>query len=609
MRRLGFKPFLILFFLFLAVPAGAAVVDQSTAALVAQNLIQRHIAHFGSWNGENTAALNQAEPLVWNQQEVAWNFSVLPSGHVLVARSDRLSPVLLYSDTSDFDPDLAAVAQAIESWIVPEVGRAFARFETPALNTRAINDEYQASDVAAAWRMLTSAGEALRPAAKSKIKSAGPLMTSLWNQQSPYNMYCPMLDGEQTIVGCVATAWSQLLRYWQWPDEGVGSHSYHWTAGEQVLSANFEHEYHWEDMPDKLTAASTQAQKEAVARLCSDVGIAAQMEYGTDASGSSAYADEALDIFFKYKSGMARYARSDYPDANEWMALFEAEIEASPARPVVFSIWDTTGGGHETIVDGYQAGPTDMVHINFGWAGSYDGWYDVTQNFQASWTWDALSQVIVTNIEPDKESHLPYEYHLPLLAAGPEIWTGIALSNAADQAADVEITYYDRDGTPENPVVMTLPGHGQSAFLLPFNDWLGWARVKAQNPLQGLILVGNGQGGGLGSLPLCRTPQTSLVVSQVAAGDAGWDTDLILTNTTMEEASVTLTCQSPQGEILGTYGPVSMKPLVQKSISADALFGTQFGGSLLIESTKALTAVVGYSDRRANQSTILSLTP
>ncbi|NCC24938.1 MAG: hypothetical protein EOM25_07035 [Deltaproteobacteria bacterium] len=575
----------------------AAVVDQGTAALVAQNLIHRHTAHFGSWNGQAAAAISGVQPIVWNNQEVAWNFSVTPSGHVLVARSDRLSPVLLYSATSSFDPALAGTATALESWIVPEVGRAFAHFETPAFNVRSMDQAYEASAVAAAWRILTSDPAQNRLTAKRGIRSVGPLMTSRWGQETPYNLLCPMLGGEQTIVGCVATAWSQLLRYWQWPDRGTGSHSYYWETGGRTLTANFDHAYDWANMPDELTASSTQAQKDAVARLCADVGISADMDYDVDESGSGMYADEVLHLYFKYKPTMTQHSRTSYPDADQWMALFQTEIDASPGRPVVFSIFDTTGGGHETIIDGYQDGATDMVHINYGWNGNYDGWYDVTQNFQAIWTWEADSQIIVTGIEPDKAGPtLPYVYYLLLLAGSEETWTGIALSNAANaQATAVQMAYYRHDGTAETPVDMTLPAGGQSAFLLPLNPWNGWAKVSAQNPLKGLILVGDADGSSLASLNMAQAPLTTLVVPQVATGDSGWGTDVLLTNPSGQAASVTLSYRDTQGQIQDTYGPISIPAQAQQTLSLGVLFGTRNGGSVVIESTQALGGVAGYA--------------
>ena len=56
------------------------------------------------------------------------------------------------------------------------------------------------------------------------------LTASQWNQTPPWNDYCPTLPpgatpsaSDLTVVGCVATATSQLMYYWKWPTSGVGS--------------------------------------------------------------------------------------------------------------------------------------------------------------------------------------------------------------------------------------------------------------------------------------------------------------------------------------------------------------------------------------------------
>ena len=46
--------------------------------------------------------------------------------------------------------------------------------------------------------------------------------TPMWHQGEPYNDLCPTLGGEHTVVGCTATAMSQIMYYWQWPWMGEG---------------------------------------------------------------------------------------------------------------------------------------------------------------------------------------------------------------------------------------------------------------------------------------------------------------------------------------------------------------------------------------------------
>jgi hypothetical protein len=68
---------------------------------------------------------------------------------------------------------------------------------------------------------------------------------------------------------------------------------------------------------------------------------------------------------------------------------------------MLFSIFTEDWSGHEVVIDGYETGPTDKVHINLGWSGAYDGYYDITHNFTAAYEWRADYQVLVTGIEPD----------------------------------------------------------------------------------------------------------------------------------------------------------------------------------------------------------------
>lgn len=125
------------------------------------------------------------------------------------------------------------------------------------------------------------------------------------------------------------------------------------------------------------------------------------MNYGCYSSGSSAWAEDILDLYFGYQSGMQHLRRQDY-DAGDWLALYTAEFDADPPRPVIMVIGSTEGAGHEVVADGYQDDGTTLIHINMGWEGYEDGYYNITSDFQpGGYTWDANFQSIVTGIEPD----------------------------------------------------------------------------------------------------------------------------------------------------------------------------------------------------------------
>ena len=417
----------------LIVSAGIGIcdgVDQATARRVAENALHHHIALHGDWNGTTSPAVAYGEAVSHQGVTVAYNFVVRPTGHVLVAAEDAMSPVLLYSVRSSFDAQRVSRKEAIESWIIPEIHHqvnAIKAYRASGANlARSATLSTDARRIAAAWaayatgdlsdlhedtqsRSLIGENENEFERNLAAGATVGPLLTTAWGQGSPYNLMTPndSCDGGHTVTGCVATAWAQLLRYWSWPIQGTGSNSYEWVStnnGSQTLSVEFNNPYQWDLMPDVLSQESSDLEKEAVSLLMYHMGVAAEMDYGCDGSGSSAWADDILGVYFNFKPDTLLYINRANPQlsASAWFALIRAELDADPPRPVVFSIFETGGGGHEVIIDGYTTSLTDKVHINFGWENYHDGYYDLTTDLNTgSWVWDANDQHIVIGIEPD----------------------------------------------------------------------------------------------------------------------------------------------------------------------------------------------------------------
>ncbi|MBU0765138.1 MAG: C10 family peptidase [Bacteroidetes bacterium] len=199
------------------------------------------------------------------------------------------------------------------------------------------------------------------------IQTVYPLLLSKWNQSGYYNDSCPVSDGEQAIVGCVAVAMAQVMKYYNHPDQGENSYSYSyppqfWPYG--TLSANFgETEYRWANIPFKCTS-----QNPDIAQLLYHCGVSVKMRYGPDGSSSMTHkVESALIDYFRYN---ATYLEKDSTMTDEaWADIIRYEIDNK--RPVVYSGSDDDGG-HAWNCDGYQ---DDEFHMNWGWGGSADGYY------------------------------------------------------------------------------------------------------------------------------------------------------------------------------------------------------------------------------------------
>lgn len=285
------------------------------------------------------------------------------NGFVLVAGDDCVRPVLAWSPTGTFPVD--NMPQHLRSWIDGYV------HEIEAFT--AIGD--QSPRVAAEWEMYLNG----RP--KSAI-AVEPLLTTRWNQAPYFNLLCPYdwTDSAYSVTGCTATATAQIMKYWNHPEVGWGSHSYyHPNYG--VLSAQFDTtHYLWSMMPDTLNYLCSSEEINAVAVLMYHVGVACNMNYSPSGSGAAVNsygyanypsAENALKSYFKYSPLL----RSEYKAENSdqvWDSLIRSEIDA--ARPVLYAGYDNAGG-HAFVLDGYDS--LGMFHVNWGWGGAYDGYYTI----------------------------------------------------------------------------------------------------------------------------------------------------------------------------------------------------------------------------------------
>ncbi len=257
-------------------------------------------------------------------------------GFVIIAGDDAVAPVLGYTSTGAFDANnlpegLKDLLKSYEQQIAA-LGK---NYKANATSTRA------------------------------EFTGEKRLNTAKWNQGAPFNKYTP----NNYVTGCVATAGAIVMKHHGYPAKGVGSHSYTWNG--QNLTASFEHDYDWANMPAKYTDGNDEA-FDGVARLMSDLGVAVNMQY---ANGGSASALEDLVTALKKYFGYSKYARHlkiEDLGAEAWNGRLRAEIDAN--RPVLYAASDANVGGHSFVIDGYK---DESFSVNWGWGGYCDGFYRI----------------------------------------------------------------------------------------------------------------------------------------------------------------------------------------------------------------------------------------
>ena len=244
----------------------------------------------------------------------------------------------------------------------------------------------------------------VRAAAGTRVE---PMLKTSWNQGTPYNNMCPTINGSLPPSGCTATAMTQIMKFHEWPEHPKTSIT--WKSnitGETEYINIASHYYDWANMLEHYRGSYTQEQADAVALLTVDVGKAIGSSYGLSGTGSNEYnAAMAMVNVFNYSSDVVVVRRGETTE-EEFVALIRENLEAR--QPVMFTgQGQSFSSGHAFVCDGIDE--ENLLHIDWGWDGSYNGFFDMTY-MQPEGTGTGggsgrynVAQAIIANIHP-KES-------------------------------------------------------------------------------------------------------------------------------------------------------------------------------------------------------------
>lgn len=306
-----------------------------------------------------------------------------PAGFLVLSPDDLIEPVIAFSARGAFEADprnplydfLCKDLFERRAWVDAQQSYSRLRGErfVPSGLQRLARDK---------WEALSGYGpQAAIPSVDDPRVS--PLVGSRWNQSTDgggycYNYYTP----NHYVCGCVATAMAQLIRFHSFPTAGIGVHSYSYTVDGSSQSGNTRGgddaggAYVWASMPLDPPTSTPEAERQMIGRLTWDCGISVNMSYASGGSGTDTLQSAtALKSLFTYSNAIKGYRSGGELVGNGYNEMANPNLDAG--LPVLLGITGSAGG-HAIVCDGYgyNAG-TLYHHLNMGWSGSDDAWYDL----------------------------------------------------------------------------------------------------------------------------------------------------------------------------------------------------------------------------------------
>lgn len=343
------------------------------------------------------------------------------TGTVFVSATTDREPVVAF--VSSAKPDLSEKSPLYQLLVLDARFRArVAARRSASVQTSVAPAVSGSGRIDRKWCLLSAA--APTPAAPIDEDAAGelisdirvaPLLETRWGQTFAtdptgslgalcYNYYTPT----NYPCGCTATATSQLLRYFKYPEAYCGEQLVYTNLvgkkkAEMSILCDEESApvpYDWANMVEQPVYGTDEVCREAIGHLTYDVAVALESSFSENETGVTQggmmLIAKKLRECFGYKDAYVFSDKGQFQEGGLHNELTRAKIlyaNLDAAKPVVLGIFgyakDESGvvnkdvtGGHAVVADGYGFTEIDgvrtaYVHINLGWNGTDDAWYNI----------------------------------------------------------------------------------------------------------------------------------------------------------------------------------------------------------------------------------------
>lgn len=214
----------------------------------------------------------------------------------------------------------------------------------------------------------------------------GGFMESHWSQDYPYNQLCPkdpFNNNSYSYAGCPAVAMGQIINYLRttqgtrFSDSDDYVHQYagrNYNIDDDYKALGFLPFFQLNKMLDSIDAVLMRGEQLSdlqSAALVFACGTACKQVYTSEGSGTF-YVDQAFDAYKRF--GFDDCVLFREPDSAMYATLISNLQDGFPAHLAVENPEGTIG--HNLVVDGYRK-EDGKFHMNFGYGGAWDGWYDI----------------------------------------------------------------------------------------------------------------------------------------------------------------------------------------------------------------------------------------
>lgn len=201
------------------------------------------------------------------------------------------------------------------------------------------------------------------------------LLQTNWHQIGDYAAFVE----HDTDAGCWATAIAQIAHFHKLNPSG--KINYTTTTGKQIVVELDDFSFDHNLFADRLDAQSGDAAMEQVGKYIYYIAALIYTNFGASGYVENETMMDRIETHLNCDVGFYEYTKATWLDNQpEIRALIQREMGAR--RPMMIYFDNGDDFGHAAVIDGYaEQNGKFLVHLNMGWGGKHNGWYQPFEKF------------------------------------------------------------------------------------------------------------------------------------------------------------------------------------------------------------------------------------
>lgn len=209
----------------------------------------------------------------------------------------------------------------------------------------------------------------------SRTNEAKILLSTHWMGEGDYVKFTPELNTH----GCWSTTFSQIAYYHRLQPSGISN--YECSKGYKINVNLNNHKFDWTKFRNEITDSTSQDIMNEISLYCYSIATIVQKDFGKGGYITKLPPIENIEKQLNVNTKQYLNYKGLFHSKRKIKNIIVREIEANRPMYLYYRNMNVKGSGHSVVLDGYRFDYNDFkVHLNFGWGGRSDGWYDLFES-------------------------------------------------------------------------------------------------------------------------------------------------------------------------------------------------------------------------------------